>query len=387
MNNTKPGNNLLVKFIFIVIVVSLKSIPAFSQKCYNEEIADSLFVPVKINGQYCYKYKHTDSIVISGSFDYTEYFYKGKAFVSDSTGYYAINKCGQAVSYYFKHTQPLNAGWGFVQNAEQQYGYINYKGNLLNNCTYDEATPFSCNHAWVKEGDKWRLINSTGIIKTGFTYDYALPFSGNTVAFVIQGDKWNLIDTTGQTCYSQNPEEYIYTSFHKIGEKHIALFTTEHHIIAIDNQHNVLFKAPCLNCFDATYIQADLFKVATNITTPVKTNTPHWALINTSGALLTGFEFDEIGNEIKSGYINFTKTFYDPVRTNRRNRYHGLMNTKGEVLGNYQYYFINAEENGNNSYAIAQKPEFRNGLIFALNKKVSAQTTTFSPDNKIAYMD
>lgn len=116
------------------------------------------------------------------------------------------NKEVASVSAYFD-----DSGYSIIETEDNNFGYINTKGEVVINPIYSYAHPFSedgyalvCKY--VDNKTKWQIIDNTGktILKIGEKYNPCYPFVINKKLAVVVDDKYGFLDIEGK--YSRCPE-------------------------------------------------------------------------------------------------------------------------------------------------------------------------------------
>jgi hypothetical protein len=87
-------------------------------------------------------------------------------------------------------------------DVSKAYGYIDRKGHLAIEPTFDLAFHFSEGLATVKKNFKWGFIDSFGELVIDYQFDDVEEFSGGACAVAKDG-KWFLIDKNGHTIDSR----------------------------------------------------------------------------------------------------------------------------------------------------------------------------------------
>lgn len=84
-----------------------------------------------------------------------------------------------------------------VVAINNKYGYMDTTGVLVIDTVYNDARDFGDGLARVKIGEKWQFINHEGIIDARFNYDEVFTGFSCNRAFVKNGNVIELIDTSG----------------------------------------------------------------------------------------------------------------------------------------------------------------------------------------------
>jgi|BioPla2DNA2_1021312.scaffolds.fasta_scaffold21978_2 tetratricopeptide (TPR) repeat protein len=166
-------------------------------KVFNEGLC-----PVKIKDKWGYISDTTGTIKISAAYEDAEIFTAGNALVKTEKEMFYIDTNGDKElvpgdSFDYLGTFRTVA----VASQNGKYFYVDKNFNKKFG-DYDFATNISNQHAAVKKGDKWGLINIEGQETTGFIYDdVKFDEKGNCyrngVAFIKEKDKYYMIDAAG----------------------------------------------------------------------------------------------------------------------------------------------------------------------------------------------
>lgn len=91
---------------------------------------------------------------------------------------------------------------GFVEENDNTnykpgfWGVINYFGELIIPCKYNQIAQITENLIWVKLNDKWAFYNAKGELISQFIYDDIKSFANNFAAVKLD-NKWGFIDNKG----------------------------------------------------------------------------------------------------------------------------------------------------------------------------------------------
>lgn len=166
-------------------------------KVFNEGLC-----PVKIKDKWGYISDSTGTIKISAVYEDAEIFTTGNALVKTEKEMFYIDTNGDKELVSEDSFDSLGT-FRTVAVASQKGKYFYVDKNFKKKFgDYDFAANISNQHAAVKKGDKWALINIEGQETTGFVYDdVKFDEKGNCyrngVAFVKEKDKYYMIDAAG----------------------------------------------------------------------------------------------------------------------------------------------------------------------------------------------
>lgn len=112
----------------------------------------------------------------------------------------AYNLTGQLVIPFDYDKLEFDEGheWGIFQR-NQKWGYINQAGDIMLSAQFDEANIMSENHALVKKGKKWAIIDKEGRYKSNYIYENErfMSFQDGLCPLQYEG-LWGLIDTNAK---------------------------------------------------------------------------------------------------------------------------------------------------------------------------------------------
>jgi len=83
-----------------------------------------------------------------------------------------------------------------VLGAGLKWGYFDKSGQLVIPARFDQAHPFSCGLALVKEGDVFSFIDKSGKVAIKARFETAYPFKDGLALVQVKG-KWGCIDMNG----------------------------------------------------------------------------------------------------------------------------------------------------------------------------------------------
>lgn len=111
------------------------------------------------------------------------------AVVADETGYFLINRDGEACfENRFAGAKGVEEGLFAVQNDDGKWGFADEKGQLIVEYKYDDAYSFSNRLAAVKYAGEWGYINKYGTLIMDLQYEQAYPFlEGSALVVDTQG--------------------------------------------------------------------------------------------------------------------------------------------------------------------------------------------------------
>ena len=118
--------------------------------------------------------------------------------VKDTLGRFGyVNHHGQLIApFQYGDILGINEGVMAVK-MNDKYGYIDTTGAWVIDAVFDEARGFGNNLARVKVGEKWQFIDHDGRVVDRFNYDDILTGFSCNRAFVRNGNAVELIDTNG----------------------------------------------------------------------------------------------------------------------------------------------------------------------------------------------
>lgn len=179
--------------------------------CYSEGV-----FPVCIDGKYSY-YDMDFKRVVSGtaSYDYAGAFYNGVAAVCNDGKWELIDKNGKSVTGK-TYQDILTDERGFCNSYKRifvkennKYTLINCEGQKIGSLTFDDAKAFFGDpYAAVKSGEKWGFIDIDGKYIINPKYENAESF-GSGLAAVYEGLGWKYIDKSGKSCIEYEPNGFV----------------------------------------------------------------------------------------------------------------------------------------------------------------------------------
>ena len=119
--------------------------------------------------------------------------------VEDTLGNYGyVNYQGDIiVPCQYKVVQTFNEGLMVVGNKNNKYGYVDTKGAWVIDTIYDDARDFGNGLARVKVDEKWQFIERNGNVVGRFHFDDILTGFSCNRAFVKNGNAIEMIDSKG----------------------------------------------------------------------------------------------------------------------------------------------------------------------------------------------
>ena len=97
-----------------------------------------------------------------------------------------------------KVVRTFNEGLMVVGNKNNKYGYVDTKGAWAIDTIYDDARDFGNGLARVKVDEKWQFIEHNGNVVSRFNYDDILTGFSCNRAFVKNGNAIEMIDSDGK---------------------------------------------------------------------------------------------------------------------------------------------------------------------------------------------
>lgn len=226
----------------------------------------------------------------------------------------------------------------YVKDGEEgAWGYVNKKGEMAIDATFDAALPFSHKLAAVCIEEKWGYVNTSGEIVIEPTFDAAGEFARNGLAPVQKNGLWGYVNKKGTLVV--NPQ---FNSAEAFGNESIALvskdgaygFVDSRGIYAIDPRFDAA------HSFDSTGY-AIVFAHG------------GWGMINKQGDFVINPQFD--------GFEEFSS---NGIALVRKDGLYGYINRDGLYVVEPQYVY--AEPYAQNGLALVATEEGRYGFI---NKK------------------
>lgn len=347
------------------------------------------------------------NIAIDHKFDFVNQFYKGTSIVKYQGKWGVINTSGEFIisPEYFNVERLEHNGKLFFQvfKTEPKFGIIDSAGNTriypefkkadnyqrglvavkskkgwtfldsnlfpIHDPIFDEVKSFSNNRCAVSVNKKWGYINRFGTAIIPFAYNKVLPFHNNR-AWVFDKGKWYLINEKGVRVTStdfSNPVEF------RKGFAFAKKRKSDKYSLLNKSGENVIKKR-----FD------DALPFNEYAITPVEKKN-RWAIIDTTGLLLTDFTFhkidsfkngwaratDDLGSillhysgrtvRINPDYYEFSEFCNGLARVKYEGNF-GFIDTTGKVFLDFEYRYASNFYNG---YAFVKKS---NGISNCINK-------------------
>lgn len=217
----------------------------------------------------------------------------------------------------------LGAGNGVarVLDEEGYYSFINSDGKKISTEEYQDAHDFQGDLAWVKQNDKWGVINSEGELVIGYQYNNVLDGFQNGLAAVEEDGSWVFIDSKGKMVFQEK-----YEKVHNFSEGYAAVrknglwgFINEEGNLVIDFEYDEVG--------DFSEKKAAVMKVSNGCR--------NWAYINDNNEIVIDYKlYDsadgriEVVGKFQDGYALVTKGLYC------------LINETGEVILGEDSFFL-----------------------------------------------
>ncbi|RUT30659.1 hypothetical protein EJP77_12630 [Paenibacillus zeisoli] len=229
-------------------------------------------------------------------------FHQGRAAVKDDKGWQFINTKGEYIGQNrYPDLNDFASGLAPVL-VGKKWGYINLSGQMVIAPQFSSAQSYANNLAAVQINGKWGFIDTKGKLVIKAVYSAAGSFTGPAAA-VKQNGKWGFINKAGAWIIKSQFEDakaFSNTLLAPVKIKGKWGYTNLQGKLSISPQYD-----------DAASFQEGLASVKKN---------GLWAIMNSSGKRITGFEFVEVrpySNKLAwvvtktdNGYIDSTGKWY-----------------------------------------------------------------------------
>lgn len=159
------------------------------------KLADSLFLPVSIDGKYGYMNRYGE-VVITPDYQFAGYFVNGLAIVGNDNKYGAINKMGEIIiPFTYSSLSDFIQGRSIIE-IDEKLGMIDRNNKVILNTEYEDLGDLSSELIYFSKGIRYGYTDIFGNTKIDVHFDEAYSFS-NGRALVEIGDYQALIDTKG----------------------------------------------------------------------------------------------------------------------------------------------------------------------------------------------
>lgn len=105
--------------------------------------------------------------------------------------------------------------WYPYRDIEGKWSFVSVEGDRLSKAFFDSLTPFISNVTFVKNNNKWGMINSEGKYLIPLEYDSLFYLSGNDLRFVLAGKK-DKINNYQYGLFLSNGSSIIPVKYNKI---------------------------------------------------------------------------------------------------------------------------------------------------------------------------
>lgn len=301
------------------------------------QLADSLFLPVSINGKYGYMNRLGD-VVISPDYQFAGHFVNGLAIVGNDDKYGAINKAGKLIiPFSYSSVSDFIQGRSIVEENDK-LGIIDRNNRVILPFEYEDLGDLSSELIYFSKGLRYGYTDIYGETKIVENFDEAYSFS-NGRAMVEIGDYQAMIDVNGN---------YIFQpTFEGLSQISDSLYSFEK-----DEKKGIISISGKI-ISEAKYDDIGLFN--NDLAFVINEDTLQY--INENGEVIISRGFKtypnfELKGEFKSGSAVVSK----------KEKY-GRINTKGEVIIPIDYDNLGVGKN-----YIPYKKKEAWGLINAANK-------------------
>jgi hypothetical protein len=279
---------------------------------------------LKKNGKYIYVDAASMKPVLTKEFAQAGLFDKdGLAWVNEnktdlfsltaSTGYFIDKKGNIAKSGSYELESTYNKEGLATIKVNEKTGVVNKQGAVVVQPVWDKLSlSTGTTLIAVKTNNKWGYCDKTGRLQIPPAYDEAENFYEQR-AFVKIGEKWSIIDTTGKIV---SHFKYKNSSWFSDG---MALVTSDG-----ERWHNINLDCKMLvPSFAYTKINSFSAGLAS-----VKSLSGKWGLMDKKMKLVTAFEYDSIG------FYSWKEPYITPVIKNGK---WGCINQKGKTVVPFEY--------------------------------------------------
>lgn len=152
----------------------------------------------KKNGAYIYLDEESNELF--GDYEYASTFNQGVAVIKDKEGWKIINDKGEVISKRIYDNIVIDEREIAFRNEclfvqiDNTYSMIDIQGNQRGNLQFEDAKLFEGQtYACVMINGEWCFIDNKGVLKSDKTYEDARPFSNGLAGVKIDG-KWGFVD-------------------------------------------------------------------------------------------------------------------------------------------------------------------------------------------------
>lgn len=303
------------------------------------QLADSLFLPVSINGKYGYMNRLGD-VVIPPNYQFAGHFVNGLAIVGNDDKYGAINKSGQLIiPFSYSSISDFIQGRSIVEENEK-LGIIDRNNRVILPFEYQDLGDLSSELIYFSKGLRYGYADISGVTKIAENFDEAYSFS-NGRAMVEIGDYQAMIDLNGN---------YIFQpTFEGLSQISDSLYSFEKN----DKKGIISISGKIIS--EAKYDDIGLFH--NDLAFVINEDTLQY--INGNGEIIISRGFKTYPNfELKGEFKNGAAV------VSKKEKY-GRVNLKGEVITPIEF-----DNLGQGKNYIPYKKKESWGLINAANKMV-----------------
>lgn len=172
-----------------------KEAPNFDEILLEFQLADSLLLPVSIDGNYGYMNRFGE-VVIGPKYQFASHFVNGLAIVGNNDMYGAINKTGKLIiPFKYESITDFNQGRA-VAEMDGKLGMIDRNDKTILSFEYEDLGDLSSELIYFSKGNRYGYADIHGVTQIPEQFDEAYSFVTGR-AMVEMGEFEAMIDTHG----------------------------------------------------------------------------------------------------------------------------------------------------------------------------------------------